>query len=117
MKEDLPAVVRKVAKFLGKAVTEEEVERLADHCSFGSMSKNPAANNETFMEAPTEAAKGIKFMRKGVVRRGGETLGRVHIYSASICVSVNLLIYVYLSIYSVRSKIHQTASLTLANLL
>lgn len=67
MKEDLPAMVRKVAKFLGKAVTEEEVEKLADHCSFGSMSKNPAANNSTFMEAPTEAAKGIKFMRKGVV--------------------------------------------------
>ncbi|XP_027208509.1 luciferin sulfotransferase [Penaeus vannamei] len=67
MKEDLPAVVMKVAKFLGKAVTEEEVERLADHCSFGSMSKNLAANNETFVEAPTEAAKGIKFMRKGMV--------------------------------------------------
>ncbi|ROT69903.1 putative sulfotransferase 1 family member D1 [Penaeus vannamei] len=67
MKADLPAVVRKVAKFLGKAVTEEEVERLADHCSFGSMSKNKAVNNEDIMAPSSERTKNIKFMRKGQV--------------------------------------------------
>lgn len=54
-----------MAKFLGKAVTEEEVERLADHCSFGSMSKNKAVNNEDIMAPSSERTKNIKFMRKG----------------------------------------------------
>ncbi|XP_037777501.1 luciferin sulfotransferase-like isoform X1 [Penaeus monodon] len=67
MKEDLPAVVRKVANFLGKAVTEEEVEKLADHCSFGSMSMNKAVNNEDIIAPSSERTKNIKFMRKGQV--------------------------------------------------
>ncbi|KAK3858164.1 hypothetical protein Pcinc_035623 [Petrolisthes cinctipes] len=67
MKTDLPAGVRKVAKFLEKTVSKEEVERLADHCSFSSMSKNKAVNNEDIMAIETERAKNIKFMRKGEV--------------------------------------------------
>ncbi|XP_042241804.1 sulfotransferase 1A1-like [Homarus americanus] len=67
MKEDLAAVVRQVAEFLGKEVKEEEVSWLVHHCSFDQMSQNPAANNETFTTAPTEEAKGIKFMRTGQV--------------------------------------------------
>lgn len=65
--KDLPAVVRKVANFLGKAVTEEEVEKLADHCSFGSMSMNKAVNNEDIIAPSSERTKNIKFMRKGQV--------------------------------------------------
>lgn len=70
--QDLPGVVQKVAKFLGKALSEEEVKQLTDHCSFSSMSKNKAVNNEQIMAIETERAKGIKFMRKGeVIGRGG----------------------------------------------
>ncbi|XP_066943138.1 luciferin sulfotransferase-like isoform X1 [Macrobrachium rosenbergii] len=67
MKADLPAVIKKIASFLGKSVTEKEVELIADHCSFGSMSKNKAVNNEDIAAAESERGKSIKFMRKGKV--------------------------------------------------
>uniref|UniRef100_A0A0P4VZL1 Sulfotransferase domain-containing protein n=1 Tax=Scylla olivacea TaxID=85551 RepID=A0A0P4VZL1_SCYOL len=67
MKEDLPSVVQKVADFLGKQLSAEEVMRIADHCSFGSMSKNKAVNNESIAAPESEKAKGLKFMRKGKV--------------------------------------------------
>ncbi|XP_071550990.1 luciferin sulfotransferase-like isoform X2 [Panulirus ornatus] len=67
MKEDLPSVVRRVASFLEKTVNEEQVMRIADHCSFGSMSKNKAVNNEDLLSAENERSKDIKFMRKGKV--------------------------------------------------
>nr|XP_053629094.1 sulfotransferase 1 family member D1-like [Cherax quadricarinatus] len=69
MKENLAAVVRQIAGFLGKEVDEEKVSWLVHHCSFGEMSKNSAANNETMMIRSTEEAKNIKFMRKGQVTR------------------------------------------------
>ncbi|KAF2883515.1 hypothetical protein ILUMI_22688 [Ignelater luminosus] len=46
MKEDLPAVIKKVSTFLGKTYTEEEIEKLSKHLSFESMKKNPAVNHE-----------------------------------------------------------------------
>ncbi|KAK3882912.1 hypothetical protein Pcinc_005484 [Petrolisthes cinctipes] len=71
MKADLPDVVRRVAKFLGRAVSETEVGRLAEHCSFNSMSKNKAVNNESLMAATNESnsseSSDVKFMRKGKV--------------------------------------------------
>ncbi|KAK4317457.1 hypothetical protein Pmani_011460 [Petrolisthes manimaculis] len=71
MKADLPDVVRRVAKFLGRAVSETEVGRLAEHCSFNSMSKNKAVNNENLMAATNESNRSdsgnLKFMRKGKV--------------------------------------------------
>lgn len=66
--QDLASIVRQVAEFLGKEVDESQVAWLVHHCSFGQMSVNPATNNEAFGTAPTELAKGIKFMRKGEVR-------------------------------------------------
>ncbi|KAG0726994.1 Sulfotransferase 1 family member D1 [Chionoecetes opilio] len=67
MKEDLPGVVKRVAAFLGKEISAKEVLRIADHCSFGSMSKNPAVNNETIVSADSDKSQGLKFMRKGKV--------------------------------------------------
>ncbi|KAG7157953.1 Luciferin sulfotransferase-like 3 [Homarus americanus] len=66
-KASTPRPLHQVAEFLGKEVKEEEVSWLVHHCSFDQMSQNPAANNETFTTAPTEEAKGIKFMRTGQV--------------------------------------------------
>lgn len=60
-------MVRKVAAFVGKQVSEEEVLKIADHCSFGSMSKNPAVNNENIAASENEKSEGLKFMRKGKV--------------------------------------------------
>ncbi|XP_046982148.1 luciferin sulfotransferase-like, partial [Schistocerca americana] len=44
MKKDLRAVIRKTATFLGRIVTEEEVEQLEEHFSFSSMRQKPATN-------------------------------------------------------------------------
>lgn len=67
--QDLPDVVRRVAKFLGRDMSEEEVHRLAQHCSFNSMSKNAAVNNESIMAVQNESKNtdNLKFMRKGKV--------------------------------------------------
>ncbi|KAG7157769.1 Luciferin sulfotransferase-like 4 [Homarus americanus] len=67
MKEDLPAVVRRVAAFLGRKVNEKEVEQLAQHCSFSTMSNNASVNHESILAIDNERAKDIKFMRKGKV--------------------------------------------------
>ena len=50
MKSDLPSVIRRTAEFLGKTLTEEQVERLADHLSFKNMKNNKAVNKEEFLQ-------------------------------------------------------------------
>ncbi|KAF2898588.1 hypothetical protein ILUMI_07589 [Ignelater luminosus] len=50
MKEDHPAVIRKVAKFLEKELTDEQVEILAKHLSFESMKKNDSVNMGAYVE-------------------------------------------------------------------
>ena len=63
MKNDLAPNVRKVAKFLGKKVTDKEVEALVDHLSFEKMKNNPSVNYENGMIFTRES----NFMRKGEV--------------------------------------------------
>ncbi|XP_049841198.1 sulfotransferase 1B1-like isoform X2 [Schistocerca gregaria] len=48
--EDLRAVIRKMATFLGRIVMEEEVERLEEHLSFSSMRQNPATNYDGLVQ-------------------------------------------------------------------
>lgn len=50
MKADLASVIREVAKFLEKELTEEQIEILAKHLSFESMKKNNAVNGEDSLE-------------------------------------------------------------------
>jgi len=68
--------LRKVASFLevkrGDKVGElsdDEIHQLEKHLSFGSMSKNPATNNEMLESGAIAStrANDIKFMRKGIV--------------------------------------------------
>ncbi|KAI5632730.1 sulfotransferase domain-containing protein [Phthorimaea operculella] len=42
--KDLPAAVRRVAKFLNKEVTEEQVGKLCEHLSFDNFKKNKSVN-------------------------------------------------------------------------
>ena len=58
MKRDLPSVIRRTAAFLNKTLTDEQVERLADHLSFKNMKSNKAVNKE-------EYENDGRFMRKG----------------------------------------------------
>lgn len=46
MKKDLGQSVKKLASFLGKSLTESQVESIVKHCSFESMKENPMTNHE-----------------------------------------------------------------------
>ncbi|VEN33642.1 unnamed protein product [Callosobruchus maculatus] len=50
MIKDLPGMIRKVASFLERPLSDEQVVKLRDHLSFDSMKKNPAVNNEELIE-------------------------------------------------------------------
>lgn len=45
MKKDLRSVVLKVAKFLDKTLSDDEIEKLLDHLNFNSMKNNPNCEN------------------------------------------------------------------------
>ena len=66
MKKDLASNVRKVAKFLGKELTDENVEAMVDHLSFKKMKNNPAVNKEEGKAIRLFNESG-SFMRKGEV--------------------------------------------------
>ncbi|KAM3963076.1 sulfotransferase 1C4-like [Aphomia sociella] len=44
LSKDLPAIVRRVAQFLNKPVTEEQVVRLCDHLHIDNFKRNPSVN-------------------------------------------------------------------------
>ena len=49
MKQDLRAVIKRTAAFLEKTLTDDDIDKLAEHLSFRNMSKNKAVNKEDFM--------------------------------------------------------------------
>ena len=57
----MPSNVHAIAKFLGKSLTEDAVNRIAEQCSFEGMMKN--ASNY-WLEG---TAKGPKLLRKGEI--------------------------------------------------
>lgn len=69
LKEDLPAVIRKVAGFLGKEVSQEETNKLANHLHFDSMKNNPAVN------AVADASTGLLDLKEGGFVRKGKSGG------------------------------------------
>uniref|UniRef100_UPI00358E30E1 amine sulfotransferase-like n=1 Tax=Myxine glutinosa TaxID=7769 RepID=UPI00358E30E1 len=65
MKKDLPAVVRRISKFVGKHLTEEQLLAVVKHSSFKAMKASPTVNKEN-LDSVFDLTKG-KFMRKGKV--------------------------------------------------
>jgi len=63
MKEDIRSVIGKVAKHLGKDLTEEEVERLVEHVNIDNMRQNKAVNKTSSLPSKEE---NFSFVRKGV---------------------------------------------------
>ncbi|XP_071445167.1 luciferin sulfotransferase-like [Hetaerina americana] len=67
MKKDLPSVIRRVSKFMGKEqLNEEDLKVLCDHLSFKSMKSNNAVNYEHIVK-PKRNSADQHFMRKGEV--------------------------------------------------
>ena len=60
--QDLRGNVLKLAKFLGKELSEENVKTIVDHCSLKSMKANPMVNGETHSSFDNSRSK---FIRKG----------------------------------------------------
>jgi hypothetical protein len=64
MQHDLPAHIRRLGVFLGKALSPDAVAAIAAHCTFASMSTNPFTNREG---SPMMDFSVARFLRKGTV--------------------------------------------------
>lgn len=65
MNRDLPGTIRKVASFLGKTFTDEQVDKLADHLHIRNFKNNPAVNCDQL-----KAIKLLSASEQGFVRSG-----------------------------------------------
>ncbi|KAI5632736.1 sulfotransferase domain-containing protein [Phthorimaea operculella] len=63
--KDLPAAVRKVAKFLNKEYTDEQIAGLCDHLSIDSFKKNKSVNYDVMKELGILIPGEQSFIRKG----------------------------------------------------
>lgn len=60
----MPVSIRRVADFLGKKLTQDQIERLCDHLSIENFKKNPSVNSEELRPLGV-VAKDETFIRKG----------------------------------------------------
>ncbi|XP_030749806.1 sulfotransferase family cytosolic 1B member 1-like [Sitophilus oryzae] len=69
LKQDLPGVIDRVAIFLGKNLSQEQIYTLADHLSFDNMKNNTAVNYDWLVKLSSKykADKNSSFMRTGKV--------------------------------------------------
>ena len=65
MKKNLRGEVEKVARFLGKPLTEENMTKLLEHLKFENISKNESVNFEIGKKIGFMNLDGA-FMRKGI---------------------------------------------------
>ncbi|XP_077157467.1 amine sulfotransferase-like isoform X2 [Paroedura picta] len=66
MKKDLRSSVLKICNFLGKRLTEEELQDVVDKATFNKMKMDPRANYENLSSDLIQKGKG-HFLRKGTV--------------------------------------------------
>nr|XP_060609198.1 amine sulfotransferase-like [Anolis sagrei ordinatus]XP_060609199.1 amine sulfotransferase-like [Anolis sagrei ordinatus]XP_060609200.1 amine sulfotransferase-like [Anolis sagrei ordinatus] len=66
MKKDLRSAILKICNFLGKRLTEEEIDDVVDKASFGKMSADRRTNYTTLSSDTLDFNKG-RFLRKGTI--------------------------------------------------
>ena len=78
MNRDLPSTIRKVATFLGKSYTDDQVTKLADHLHIKNFKNNPSVN--------CEELKRIKLLNSGEQGfvRSGKIDGWSHEYTPEL---------------------------------
>ena len=62
--QDLPSEIRKIASFLNKTLTEEQIEKLVDHVKIDKFAKNDSVNMSMEIKAGL-GNPGHTFIRKG----------------------------------------------------
>ena len=63
--QDLRGEIRKVATFLGRSLTEDELDNMKKHLSFSNFQENPMVNNEMPKQFGIMKEDG-HFIRKGI---------------------------------------------------
>lgn len=67
MQKDVHSVIKKIADFLGKSLSENDVCKIAEHCQFNKMKNNEMVNFSWWKELGLIDAKSdSEFIRKGV---------------------------------------------------
>ncbi|GFU06893.1 hypothetical protein NPIL_304251 [Nephila pilipes] len=65
--KDIRGSIKKIANFLNRNVTDEEIDDIVDHCSFRNMSQNPNVNYQHWDDLGVRKLHEAKFMRKGEI--------------------------------------------------
>ncbi|XP_074510901.1 sulfotransferase family 2, cytosolic sulfotransferase 3 [Sebastes fasciatus] len=65
MTQDLPAALRRMSEFLGRNLSEEAIQKIAEHCSFKTMKTNRMSNFSLIPKVYMNTDKS-PFLRKGV---------------------------------------------------
>ncbi|KAG8181897.1 hypothetical protein JTE90_026056 [Oedothorax gibbosus] len=65
--KDIHGSIKRIADFLNKDLSEEEINQIADHCSFHNMSKNPNVNYQHWDDLGIRKTNESRFMRKGQI--------------------------------------------------
>lgn len=63
--QDLPAAVRRVAKFLDKNFTDDELAKLCEHLSIENFKNNKSVNYDVMKELGISVSGEQGFIRKG----------------------------------------------------
>lgn len=63
---DKPTVIRQIAKFLGRSLTDEDVARIAEHCHVDNMRDNPMVNGSYWNDFKQTNRDGGRFINKGI---------------------------------------------------
>ncbi|XP_029307858.1 sulfotransferase family 2, cytosolic sulfotransferase 3 [Cottoperca gobio] len=66
MVQDLPAALRQMSDFLGRNLSEDTIQKIAEHCSFKTMKTNKMSNFSLVPKMYMDADKS-PFLRKGVL--------------------------------------------------
>lgn len=67
MHKDIRGTISKIAEFFGRNLTEDEINSIAEHCSFQHMIENPSVNYSHWDDLGLRKKGEAKFLRKGVV--------------------------------------------------
>lgn len=69
--QDLPATILKVAKFVEKSVSDDEIERLVQHLSIENFRNNTSVNQRELVECGVMNPREQSFVRNGKASMNG----------------------------------------------